>query len=111
MGDNMTHKYYRKCDICAEWHEDVIYHRGKEVCIYCVEKLEDFIDKNIEDIINMFFAQKHLYERINGTYKLNAAESKLRCGRCVYELSCTRDRNVSDCPDYKRDPPDGGYYG
>ena len=107
----MTHKYHKKCKMCGMWHEDIVYYRGKEICIFCAEKLEDFIDKKVEDIINMFLAQKHLYERANGIYKLNEEERKWRCRRCVYELNCTRDKNESNCPDYKRDPPDGGYYG
>ena len=39
-------------------------------------------------------------------------ESKSRCHKCVYELQCSRDKdNERNCPDYKRDAPDGGYYG
>ena len=39
-------------------------------------------------------------------------ESKPRCHKCVYELRCSKDKdNERNCPDYKRDAPDGGYYG
>ena len=39
-------------------------------------------------------------------------EPKPRCHKCIYELQCSRDRdNEKSCPDYKRDAPDGGYYG
>ena len=35
-----------------------------------------------------------------------------RCHKCVYELRCSKDKdNGRKCPDYKRDAPDGGYYG
>lgn len=35
-----------------------------------------------------------------------------RCRKCVYEFRCTRDKDLDGkCPDYKRDAPDGGYYG
>ena len=37
---------------------------------------------------------------------------KTRCRKCVYEMTCFRDRDFKGtCPDYKRDAPDGGYYG
>ena len=32
------------------------------------------------------------------------------CSRCVYTNTCWH-LGTPDCPDYKRDPPDGGYYG
>ena len=39
-------------------------------------------------------------------------EPKPRCKKCVYELRCSKDKdNERTCPDYKRDAPDGGYYG
>lgn len=31
------------------------------------------------------------------------------CHRCVYEIGC--HGNPVECKDYKRDAPDGGYYG
>lgn len=33
-----------------------------------------------------------------------------RCYKCVYEGEC-RNFDKGDCRRYKRDPPDGGYYG
>ena len=33
-----------------------------------------------------------------------------RCPKCVYEGTC-RSFDRGDCKKYKRDPPDGGYYG
>lgn len=39
-------------------------------------------------------------------------EPKPRCKKCVYELQCSKDKDADrNCPDYKRDAPDGGYYG
>lgn len=39
-------------------------------------------------------------------------EPRPRCKKCVYELQCSKDKdNDRNCPDYKRDAPDGGYYG
>lgn len=35
-----------------------------------------------------------------------------RCGKCVYEvLVCGQDDRLGTCPKYKRDAPDGGFYG
>ena len=35
-----------------------------------------------------------------------------RCSKCVYEMGCSRTYdNEGTCPKYKRDAPDGGYYG
>lgn len=35
-----------------------------------------------------------------------------RCNKCVFENYCTCDKdNSRTCPDYKRDAPDGGFYG
>ena len=34
------------------------------------------------------------------------------CGKCVYEvLVCGENDFYGNCPKYKRDPPDGGFYG
>ena len=35
-----------------------------------------------------------------------------RCGKCVYEtLVCGENDFYGNCPKYRRDPPDGGFYG
>lgn len=36
-------------------------------------------------------------------------ETKRNCHKCVYEVGCTD--NPVGCKRYKRDAPDGGYYG
>lgn len=43
----------------------------------------------------------------------NKSEKKgPRCRKCVYEVTCSRDKDSDgNCPDYKRDAPDGGFYG
>ncbi len=39
-------------------------------------------------------------------------ELKPRCEKCIHELYCSKDKDKErKCPDYKRDAPDGGYYG
>lgn len=38
--------------------------------------------------------------------------NKSRCHKCIHELGCTRDKDLDGkCPNYKKDAPDGGYYG
>ena len=35
-----------------------------------------------------------------------------RCSRCIHECVCPKDKDKErKCPHYKKDPPDGGYYG
>ena len=34
-----------------------------------------------------------------------------RCHKCVYENTCTKNDIDGSCTSYRRDPPDGGYYG
>ena len=34
-----------------------------------------------------------------------------RCNKCVYEFECDESDEFGYCTEYKRDPPDGGYYG
>lgn len=35
-----------------------------------------------------------------------------RCNRCIHEVVCPKDKDKErKCPHYKKDPPDGGYYG
>ena len=37
---------------------------------------------------------------------------KSRCRKCIHETVCSRTRDIDgECPDYKQDAPDGGYYG
>ena len=39
-------------------------------------------------------------------------EDKSRCRKCVYELGCSKSHDkYGKCKRYKRDTPDGGYYG
>lgn len=37
---------------------------------------------------------------------------KSRCKKCVHEVVCHCENDMDgNCPNYKRDPKDGGYYG
>ena len=45
-------------------------------------------------------------------YQPRTFVNKSRCHKCVYEMTCLRNKDIEGkCPDYKRDAPDGGYYG
>lgn len=41
------------------------------------------------------------------------AEQEAKCAKCVYEVGCATRGLLKEfpCPSYKRDVPDGGYYG
>lgn len=41
------------------------------------------------------------------------AEQETKCAKCVYEVGCATRGLLKEfpCPSYKRDAPDGGYYG
>ena len=42
--------------------------------------------------------------------KFQELMNNCRCPKCVYEGTC-RAFDKGQCDKYKRDPPDGGYYG
>ena len=62
-------------------------------------------------------------EAINALYKLQkqtvltkieqyvAIRTLSRCSKCVYTNTCPNIDINGSCKSYKRDPPDGGYYG
>lgn len=45
----------------------------------------------------------------NGVGRIPENEVKRDCHKCVYEVGC--HGNPVGCKSYKRDAPDGGYYG
>ena len=45
----------------------------------------------------------------DAAYTPNEDEVKRNCHKCVYEVGC--HGNPVGCKSYKRDAPDGGYYG
>ena len=68
---------------------------------------------NGSELIPIFRVRQWLERKENeiaDARKFRAAR-RVRCERCVYWRNCTRNRDLDNCPDYKRDPPDGGYYG
>ena len=51
----------------------------------------------------------HTTERTTEKSKTNKNIAARDCHKCVYEIVC--HRNPIGCMSYKRDAPDGGYYG
>ena len=61
----------------------------------------------LNPIIKIIIAAKQHLSLDKATHK-----TKPRCDKCVYELYCSKDKDKErKCSDYKRDAPDGGYYG
>ena len=62
-----------------------------------------------KEFIEMCRLTNYEYEVLNGRAGF---VDHSRCRKCVYELHCSRDKDIDGkCQDYKRDAPDGGYYG
>ena len=74
-----------------------------------VQKFEDYIQNHPEIIEDA--ARKWVGQFVN--YKDVALGDKIPftrdCCKCVYEIGC--HGNPVGCKRYKRDAPDGGYYG
>ena len=88
------------------------------------DKCHGRITKNIEDCLgyvenkpikicktcNKYFS---CYARLNDYEYCPGGEPYIpRCNKCVYSTrTCGHTDNHGECKQYKRDPPDGGYYG
>ena len=76
-------------------------------------KIEIIVDDNME--------RKHCMcssfeEAINVLYnlkwqKIKSRPATCRCPKCAFENTCSNIDIDGSCSEYKRDPPDGGYYG
>ena len=87
-----------------------------KVLIDKIENIENVDEKQVENMENMsdedrmhkmMVAAKQQMLLYKATH-----ESKPRCHKCVYEATCSKDKDAENkCPDYKRDAKDGGYYG
>ena len=55
---------------------------------------------------------KRLNEKIMELAKKLTSTNLSRCRKCIHEVVCSKDKDYEGkCPNYKRDAPDGGYYG
>ena len=76
-------------------------------------QIEISISHNEEDFEHFGYYDS-INEAVNALITLKKEEilSKSdQCHKCVYETMCNKSNENEDCRDYKRDPPDGGYYG
>ena len=67
----------------------------------------------LDDIIEEMYAKvKECIEFLDEPVEQDVKIDQSRCGKCVYEvLVCGENDFYGNCPKYKRDPPDGGFYG
>ena len=89
--------------------ERVFGNREKEMN-RCIKAFFSAIKGGDTDRIKALFAQN----AINELYKIQKEQILLKsehCHKCVYENTCSRNDIDGNCKEYKRDPPDGGYYG
>lgn len=100
---------YRKCpDDCirevrkgtaAAWHR-IIIDRLKEMW-----KGQVLTTNNYNALVDYFNKMLKLYDD-------NKVKNNSRCHKCIYEMHCSKDKdNDRQCPNYKKDSLDGGYYG
>lgn len=69
---------------------------------------------NLEDVVSQIEVYRKQHQlQIEEKKQDNDAEFKLtHCDKCLYENFCQAKSNpLLSCPGFKRDPPDGGYYG
>ena len=79
------------------------------------EQILQTIERNIDSVKHSFpwthdddvklETLEDLYREIKADIQ---REKTSRCRKCVNEMQCSKHR--TNCPDYKRDAPDGGSY-
>ena len=92
-----------KCSVCGA--EGIFSHhqRKPKRCPECGTYMDRYIH-----VFNMGSYES----KYNDIKKDTSLTDKSRCRKCVYEMTCFKDRDFEGtCPNYKRDAPDGGYYG
>ena len=87
-----------------------------KVLIDKIEKVENVNENPVEEIDNMSGEERMRRMMVAAKQQMllykATHEHKPRCNKCVYETTCSKDKDSNNtCPDYKRDAPDGGYYG
>ena len=87
-----------------------------KVLIDKIEKVENVNEKPVEEFNNMSDEERMHKMMVAAKQQMLLYKAthnhKPRCHKCVYEETCSKDRDRNNtCPDYKRDAPDGGYYG
>ena len=104
--DEIIEEMYAKVKECKGFlgNEDIDQvHSSKESDVYKV------IKATVDNWPN--WKKKFYNECIATSLHAKKLELTPRCSKCVYEGSCSYDDSDGNCPKYKRDPPDGGFYG
>jgi hypothetical protein len=92
------------CDIIKTGGEEMIHELEKMI------SSKDFDIEKAELLIKQIDVPEH-YELMFEERFIEPLPA--RCGKCVYETHCPgRNTDINQtCHNYKRDAPDGGYYG
>lgn len=116
-GDTDKHNYFGECkhftptaDVepvrHGEWKEETEYYD------------DEYSECNVRKVFVCSLCgktEKYKQPYCNCGAKMDEAKQEKifpRCNKCVYEITCSKNMdNENKCPDYKRDAPDGGYYG
>lgn len=76
------------------------------------------IDEIAEKVISSRLSEEngdqiyYVLESVAREMSVKPKSSLARCGKCVYERHCPKNNdNEGKCSKYKRDAPDGGFYG
>lgn len=101
----------------ADWDKGLIYHvefdAHKNYPVLLDVIIED-IKKHIQEQNSKLEAKNVFIEELKRpAYTINSnIFTQARCDKCVYSWPmCGSNDSLGSCPNYKRDPPDGGYYG
>lgn len=86
-----------------------------KVLINKIEKVENVNEKSTEEIDDMSDEERMRCMMVAAKQQMllykATHEHKPRCHKCVYETTCSKDKDADNtCSDYKRDAPDGGYF-
>lgn len=76
-----------------------------EDAIYDLQRLKNNEDRIRKEEILCHTIKTHKIDELANIF------AQCRCPKCVYEGFCNSIDINGNCNKYKRDPPDGGYYG
>lgn len=101
-------------NLSGHTHNPDPFDNGEEGIYNVAVDAHDCYPVNLEDIISEIdiYRQQHQL-KIEEKKQDKDAEFKLtHCDKCLHGNFCAAQNNPNmSCPGYKRDPPDGGYYG
>lgn len=104
----MTLNLYGHTHQTSNFHNDMpfMYHVGVDSHNGYPVLLDDIIEE-------MYAKVKECIAFLDGEFvEQTMPVNQSRCSKCVYEVvACGENDFYGDCPKYKRDSPDGGYYG